>query len=547
MDGANVGIAYDGPGNQFHVLRNVFKDTARAVVRDGYFGDGGTYEIDYNGRCGTHEDEWTNPIDLDADAQHNLTETGNPFVANANGSYYLTTQTIFRNAGDITAAGLSGKTTTAATTATGRIKTEHEIASSEFWSLIQRNGDTPNEVMIDLGYHYEPVDIIIARYGGVYVTGSGTVHGVPGLTVAFSHEVQLPQWQGFAASDGGSLDMRGTGPEPIRFASTLACGDKIGSRSCEAVPGLTPLFGGVAVSGNPAGSGTFEYCTIENAFNGLSLWGPTDTVSGCRFDGCMYGVVQTTDTIQGMTVKNCLFRDCWVAAAQVSSDHDFTLLNCTVFRGWRGVEFSAGADATVRNCILTSCTGHAIWKDPAATVQESYNSFWLNANNANFSPLNGNDRTDDPKFVNTTVADLYERFYLNQGPSTTSPCVIYGNPDDTRFLTTALDKRLDLKPLDIGYHYPVRGHLRVTPSYFFEFEDGEPFYPVGAVNESGCVIDSSPSMPAFYTSTLPARRQYDARNSLRGQHASPAERAVPDQRNSGTLPRAGGRGVRQVL
>jgi len=276
----------------------------------------------------------------------------------------------------------------------------------------------------------------------------------------------------------------------------------------------------------------------------VSVWGETDPVSGCRFEGCLYGVVQTSNTMQGMTVKNCLFRDIWNSAVQVSSTATVTwpctVLNCTVFRTWRGVECSAGAEATVRNCILTSCTSYGIWKDASASVSESYNSFWLNANNASFSPLNGNDRTDDPKFVNTTVADLYERFYLNQGPSTTSPCVIYGNPNDARFLTTALDKDLDTSPVDIGYHYPVRGHLHVTPSYFFEFEDGEPFYPISAMNEPDPLEDLWTGSDAnFYPTTVPlylqtlaqhgfnTMRVYTSRKSLSLQFAESLAQYYP--------------------
>jgi hypothetical protein len=281
----------------------------------------------------------------------------------------------------------------------------------------------------------------------VYVVNPACVHGVPGLTVAFSHQAPFPAWQGFAASDGGRLDMRGTGPEPIRFASTLACGDMIGSRSCEAIPGRIWLFGGIAVS--DSGTGDFEYCTMEHAFNGLSLGGPTQSVSGCRFDDCQYGIVHRSDSTCNRTIKNCLFRDSWVSAVHVNSTETLELLNCTVARADVGVVFTTGTHATVRNSIFAD-TSLGMWKYEDATVVEDHNCFAYG--HVNFT-TDTTDLGQNPKFDNTTAPDLYARFFLQQD----SLCIDAGDTsvlvrrlaDFTTRRTASADRGL----VDMGYHY----------------------------------------------------------------------------------------------
>jgi hypothetical protein len=89
----------------------------------------------------------------------------------------------------------------------------------------------------------------------------------------------------------------------------------------------------------------------------------------------------------------------------------------------------------------------------------------------------------------------------------------------------------------------VRGHLHVTPSYFFEFEDGEPFYPISAVNKPEALEDrwSGGADPYFYTTTVPlylqtlanhgfnTMRVYTSRDSLSLQYAEANK--WPDQGN----------------
>jgi hypothetical protein len=425
MDRACLSIAYDGPGNEFHVLRNIFKDTPYMVDRDGSFGEGGTYEIDYNGRCGTHEYEyfWTEPRDLDPDAQHNITETGNPFVANnPNGFYYLKAQSIFINAGGCTAAsvGLSGKTSMAPTT-----RTTYTIlwGQSETWT---RSGNQWDAGLVNLGYHYDPVDYVVTGY----VSVEGTLRVREGVRVAVSPYGIL------VAQDYGNLDMRGTGALPIRLSSTSACGDTTAG-------GL--LWGGIAVVGS--GARTIAYCTIENAYNGLSLQGSANPVESCRFGQCWYGIVDTAASPQSQTIRNCLFRDIVHSAICGTTSTLLSVLNCTTSRTGVGVELYPQTSATVRNCLFVG-SPLAISKPPNALLSEKYNCFW-NAR-TNFTS-DTTDRSADPKFVNTTAADLYARFYLDQD---LSPCLNAGNPDDKPTLTTAGYRWPDDGLADIGYHYP---------------------------------------------------------------------------------------------
>jgi hypothetical protein len=449
---AGVYIVYDGPGNEFHLLRNIFKDTGYVVDRDGSFG-GAYYEIDYNGRCGTYADEyfWTEPRDLDPDAVHNVTETGNPFVTNANGSYYLNAQTIFRNAGDITAAaaGLSAKTTNAATGS--RIK-RYDIGGVEFWSPMERDDDAA----VDLGYHYDPVDIIIEpEYSYLYLTGA--VYVLPGVTVAFSDEVSPGAYcNTLFVWSFGTLDMRGTGSQPIRVSSTLACGDKIGNPASLVVPGDTGLFQGVYVT--LGGTGAFEYCTIENAFCGLALEGWTAPVKGCRFSGCWQGVEQ--GAFNGTrTIENCLFRDIRMEGVLVWRSGPATILNSTFYRcEGTAVYFGVGSSGnSVRNSIFVQ-NQLGIHKEPETGLAEDHNCFYDNGpdgqSHADFA-LQGQPPNvyADPKFDNTTAADLYERFFLKQN----SPCVDAGDTsvliarlaDFTTRRTASADRGL----VDIGYHY----------------------------------------------------------------------------------------------
>jgi len=446
-------------------MRNIFSHCVY-----GLYADGNTqgYTVDYNGLH--YCTYYTYPSSLAG--PHVRSKWDEPFEGNANGSYYLkfdASQNRFQDYGDVSAAeaGLSTRTTTAATVGNGRVKTD-SILQSETWSLIERDNDS----LVDLGYHYDPVDIVIqpsVSSPRLYVAYSPTVLTVvPGLTVAFSHAMPSSPGDGvLVIYDGARLDMRGTGSTPIRVSSSLSCGDNIGAgQTAQIKPGTGPLYEGIWFYIGAASPSWIQYVTFEQAAHAIKLWaynnGLGSEILGCRFGGCDYGVYQT-GMAPSATIRNCLFRNTRLAgvfseAYGYPTDQGANVFSCTFAHSSQKAIFltnTAAPTHQVCNCIFTDNGEYAIYSgEGQRPSREDHNCFSPNYHDANFTTDTATDLDANPLFVNTIAPDLYARFFLNDR---SSPC---NDAGDTSVLivrladfTTWRTGSADRGRVDIGYHY----------------------------------------------------------------------------------------------
>jgi hypothetical protein len=440
-----------------------------------------------------------------------------PFDENANGSYYLKTDSEFRNFGYGTPqdAGLSTKTTTAVSDANGRIK-RNNITQSETWTRFDTALD--NDAHVDLGYHYDPVDIIVepvyaSQEADLHVSGTGTTLWInPGTVIAFSTSVtaggeNVSNYSRLSVVGGATIDAQGNGPQPISFTSSAASGDQIGHPRNDGQGRY--IWYDTAIHLDVAGPNTrIRYCNFQFMGYGMVVesWShPTALdINNCRFGFGDIGIAANSTVLgkTGVKVRNSLLHRLASAGVETFSpalDSEVLVENCTFDQGTKGV-YAYSAQTTIRNCIFAN-TGYGIFVQFGNALKaENHNCFYQS------SILFERDPSDiwqvDPQFDpgSPPVANIDERYYLNQSAS---PCINAGDPTVECYQTTARYLGLDYTRVDIGYHYPVRGRLKIAPNFFFEWENGESFYPIGAENMPFATEDSWPPSYDFYPTTVP--------------------------------------------
>jgi hypothetical protein len=365
----------------------------------------------------------------------------NPFESNANGSYYLKDlpvgETDFLDKGlDTTAeaAGLSGKATRAATVANGRIK-QSDITQSQTWTRFEGALDTG---LVDLGYHYEPVDIIARpsfvpyQFADLRVTGWVTTLWInPGVVVAFAADItdgglNVSSSARIVVSSGASLDAQGTGPQPIVFTSTAASGDgtyyaKGIGHPCNDPSGVPDWYHTAIELATGFGAKTrIRYCNFSHMMLGIGMGATpypiTLVINNCRFrfGNAGIGVNLMQTGVTWVSIQNCLFHH--LAAEGIVADspsiYSFIfVIGCSFDRITWGVLLADIAPAVVIDSIFQNFS----WAIDAVNWEpwtwEFYNCF--STEPTNFTPYE-TDIVADPSFdpCNPPVADIDERYYL---------------------------------------------------------------------------------------------------------------------------------------
>ena len=455
--------------------------------------------------------------------------TAPPFDTNANGSYYLKEipdDSDFRDKGSCSAesAGLSGKATRAATVANGRVK-QSNITQLETWTRFEEQFDTGQ---LDLGYHYDPVDIIIdpivatgetSRSLKVMKPQGGpapTLWINPGVVVAFSADTVHPVTQENVATstslvigDECNIDAQGTGNQRIRFTSCAASGDRVGH------PGNRGMFEWYwraiqlgddwdGSNHNVGAKSRIRYCDFSWCGDGvlITAWPHTNVldINNCRFSYCFTGILSYMCNAGGNPVmrvvsRNNLFHHLFCEGVTVWTNSqnavDYAgVVNCTFDNMLKGMTIVFG-HAVIKNCIFSNCEYWYRLHNPPETPNPMID--YCYGNNPGFDP------------GTPPVADIDQRYYLDQGAS---PCVDTGDPAIGCYQTTARYLGLDYTRVDMGYHYPVRGRLKIAPNFFFEWENGESFYPIGASNMPYAYEDTTATESGFYPTTVPLYLQY---------------------------------------
>jgi hypothetical protein len=403
-----------------------------------------------------------------------------PFETNANGSYYLKelpNDLDFRDKGDSTAqqAGLAGKATLAATVSNGRNK-QNNITQSETWTRFEAALDTGQ---LDLGYHYDPVDIIVEPaydpqegFADLHVIGPSTTLWInPGVVVAFSADIEYgTEEENFShrarivVGNSAAIDAQGSGPQPITFTSSAASGDGtlyekgIGHPKNDGLGRY--IWYDTAIHLAAAGRNTrIRYCQFQFMRCGIVVeawpYSAALDINNCRFGFGDIGIAANSTVLgkTGVKVRNSLLHRLASAGVETFSpelNSEVLVENCTFDQGTKGV-YAYSAQTTIRNCIFAN-TGYGIFVQFGNALKaENHNCFYQS------SILFERDPSDiwqvDPQFDpgSPPTPDIGERYYLDQDYS---PCVDKGSPNDIPYMSTALDGWLDVGKVDIGYHYP---------------------------------------------------------------------------------------------
>ncbi|MDI6783744.1 MAG: right-handed parallel beta-helix repeat-containing protein, partial [bacterium] len=163
-------------------------------------------------------------ISLAANEQSKNDEVDNPFEISANGAYYLKQNTnlcMDRGSINAQAAGMQGKTTKIPTAITENITAENNT-----WNKVARDAG-----VVDIGYHYDPVDIIIkpTSSNNLDVAGSNVSLAIDsGVVVSFYRENSSNQKR-LRIRAGAQLFAVGCDTAFIQFTSLYATSDLIQS------------------------------------------------------------------------------------------------------------------------------------------------------------------------------------------------------------------------------------------------------------------------------------------------------------------------------
>lgn len=423
-----------------------------------------TVDIDNNGyyNVTTEETGFT--------STHSATVTTNPFVSNDAGTLFLDQSCAFIDAGTSSTYDLNlyNKTTAAATEDNDRIITD-DITTSATWTKIDR--DT---AMVDLGYHYSPVDYIlksssnVSNYPGITVKNTGTELAIdPGVVIAFSDNVTSGGLykaydQSLIAEDGGSIIALGDTKDRIVFASTITAGDRAGNSAFinpattgRTVYGATQLYNSIYIKSDAGDSNAFQYCNFYNANTGLYLDSKgTDTnypIKNCVFQDTYNAGINAISVNQNIT-NNLFIHN--KGTAIKSSNCDIVANNNTIDDSEIGIEIDnedfGADDGTLYNNIVTSATYGIKSLDTITTDSIENNCLYNNTTNVSGFTAPSSTIYTDPLFTSNTNSNyIYEKYYLTQ---TSNPCVDGGKTSISAYGTTSTTYSADTGTVDVGYH-----------------------------------------------------------------------------------------------
>ena len=209
-----------------------------------------------------------------------------PYTTSPNGSFYLNqSDTTVVAAGDSSASnyGLQNKTTFAP------VQAPNTITASTTWSQVPRNTG-----MVDIGYHYDPVDVVVGNTGtysaltiGTSGVDSATLTILPGVVVSFWRDASNYTTQQIFSWAYPNIIAHGHANNRIEFNTVYATGDMMT---------------------HPLGADNL-YSYLIGIHIGTNL-GPNSIIENCIFRYAKAGIDLDPGTVLFHRINDNIFYDC---------------------------------------------------------------------------------------------------------------------------------------------------------------------------------------------------------------------------------------------
>ncbi len=223
--------------------------------------------------------------------------SSSPYISSPNGNYYLnqSNTTTLINAGDSTASvyGLNTKTTVAP------VQAPNTITVSTTWSQVPH--DTG---MVDIGYHYDPVDVVVGNTGTYSALTIGTSSGVDSATLTILPGVVVSFWRN---------DSNSTTQQIFSWAYPNIIAHGHANNRIE----FTSIYATGSLHTHPLGAdGLYSYNF------GIHLGqnrGPNSIIQNCIFRYAKAGIDLDPGTVLYHRINDNIFYDCRDGIAAVDS------------------------------------------------------------------------------------------------------------------------------------------------------------------------------------------------------------------------------------
>ncbi len=344
----------------------------------------------------------------------------NPYATSANGSYYLNPSVSgATSAGDTTAAyyGLQNKTTVAP------VQAPNTITASTTWSEVPRNTG-----IVDIGYHYDPVDVVVGNSGtystltiGTSGVDSATLTILPGVVVSFWRSVSANISQLFSWNYANII-AHGHANNRIEFNTIYATGDMMTHPL--GADGLYSYFIGIEIGQNLGPNSIIQNCIFRYAAAGIDLDSGTvlyHRINDNVFYDCRDGIAAVDSYVRA---ENNLFlagnnNQYQILLWTISSSNDNAILrNNTLVgngSGWYGIYGVATTNITsnvdIRNNIVSRFSTGIYLTSGYIEGTVTNNNLYNNTLDYSGDPTNSNLITANPQFANSGSGS-FDGYYL---------------------------------------------------------------------------------------------------------------------------------------
>ncbi len=343
-----------------------------------------------------------------------------PYTTSPNGSFYLNqSDTTVVAAGDSSASnyGLQNKTTFAP------VQAPNTITASTTWSQVPRNTG-----MVDIGYHYDPVDVVVGNTGtysaltiGTSGVDSATLTILPGVVVSFWRDASNYTTQQIFSWAYPNIIAHGHANNRIEFNTVYATGDMMTHPL--GADGLYSYNFGIHLGQNRGLNSIIQNCIFRYAAAGIDLDSGTvlyHRMNDNIFYDCRDGIaaVDSYSRIENnlfISSNNCEHQ---IKLFDTDSSNDTTLIrNNTLIgngTGWYGIYGTSGNSNNymdIRNNIVSGfSTGiYLASTDFEGTVTN--NNLYNNTLDYSGSLTNSNLITANPQFANSGSGS-FDGYYL---------------------------------------------------------------------------------------------------------------------------------------
>ncbi len=369
-----------------------------------------------------------------------LTVAVSPFQAVAAGRYYLTSASQFRDQGssEYSPSDLPGTTTWPPVIYSNITLTSATTLEPQVW----RDIDTP-----DLGYHYDPVDVIAHQVGitnATLILTNGIVVGYYDSTGIWLQDRAEIKCEGIPTAPNRFVEYRAVQEQPVKLGST--------SGASTGIPILPYRANGIAGPGHfrftdfahlAAGYGSRHLYISGDSHNFSSL-----KVSDCHFVG---GAVDFYGGIDAEYVfkNNCFERVSLFISSWNAYNPLITFQNNLVWYGALSFDGSVSTPWSVTDNALDNCYVED-WSDPP--VSHSHNGYFNTTGTLN-APFSGDVTNATFTYAGGPLGDFYHAStnLLNRGSQSAANAGLY------HYTTSTNQVKETNSVVDIGYHYVAVG------------------------------------------------------------------------------------------